>query len=68
MFISNTKATCTAINNTGGNFNIWAENTATGETVSIVSDNLKQGTDYNKLYLPPGMYTLHVNAINYVNI
>ncbi len=44
--------------------NIWAENTTTGEIVSIVSDYLKQGTGYYKLYLPPGMYTLHANSIN----
>ena len=44
--------------------NIWAENTSTGETYSIVSDYLKQGTGYYKLYLPAGTYTLHANSIN----
>lgn len=44
--------------------NIWAENTTTGETVSIVSDYLKQGTGFYQLYLPPGNYTLHANSIN----
>ena len=44
--------------------NIWAENTATGAAVSIVSDYLKQGNGFYKLYLPPGNYTLHANSIN----
>ena len=44
--------------------NIWVENTANGETYSIVSDYLRQGTGYYKLYLPAGSYTLHANAIN----
>ncbi|VAW50879.1 hypothetical protein MNBD_GAMMA06-1792 [hydrothermal vent metagenome] len=44
--------------------NIWAENTTTGEVVSIVSDYLTQGTGFYKLYLPPGNYTLHANSIN----
>jgi len=44
--------------------NIWAENTVSGETVSIVSDYLKQGTGFYKLYLPAGSYTLHANSIN----
>ncbi len=44
--------------------NIWAENTTTGETISIVSDYLMQGTGFYKLYLPPGNYTLHANSIN----
>ena len=44
--------------------NIWAENTATGEAISIVSDYLKQGNGFYKLYLPPGNYTLHANSIN----
>ena len=44
--------------------NIWAENTTTGVIVSVVSDYLKQGTGYFKLYLPPGKYTLHANSIN----
>ena len=44
--------------------NIWAENIATGEAVSIVSDYLKQGTGFYKLYLPAGNYTLHANSIN----
>ncbi len=43
--------------------NIWAEN-ITGEAVSIVSDYLKQGNGFYKLYLPPGDYTLHANSIN----
>jgi len=44
--------------------NIWAENTVTGEAISIVSDYLKQGNGFYKLYLPPGNYTLHANSIN----
>jgi len=44
--------------------NIWAENTANGATVSIVSDYLTQGTGFYKLYLPAGSYTLHANSIN----
>jgi predicted Zn-dependent protease with MMP-like domain len=44
--------------------NIWVENTVSGETYSIVSDYLKQGTGYYKLYLPAGTYTLHANSIN----
>ena len=44
--------------------NIWAKNITTGETVSIVSDYLRQGTGFYKLYLPPGNYTLHANSIN----
>lgn len=44
--------------------NIWAENTITGETVSIVSDYLTQGTGFYKLLLPAGSYTLHANSIN----
>jgi hypothetical protein len=44
--------------------NIWAENIATGETYSIVSDYLKQGTGFYRLYLPAGNYTLHANSIN----
>jgi predicted Zn-dependent protease with MMP-like domain len=44
--------------------NIWAENMVTGETVSIVSDYLTQGTGFYKLHLPEGNYTLHVNSIN----
>jgi hypothetical protein len=44
--------------------NIWAKNTTSGDTVSIVSDYLAQGTGFYKLYLPAGNYTLHVNSIN----
>jgi hypothetical protein len=44
--------------------NIWAENIKSGETYSIVSDYLKQGSGYYKLYLPAGTYTLHANSIN----
>lgn len=44
--------------------NIWVENTVSGETYSIVSDYLKQGTGYYKLYLPAGTYSLHANSIN----
>ena len=44
--------------------NIWAENTSTGETISIVSDYLTQRTGFYKLYLPAGSYTLHANSIN----
>ena len=44
--------------------NIWAENTTTGEVVSIVSDYLKAGTGFYRLHLTPGTYTLHANSIN----
>ena len=44
--------------------NIWAENTATGEVVSIVSDYLDQGNGFYQLHLTPGNYTLHANSIN----
>jgi len=44
--------------------NIWAENTGSGEVISIVSDYLKQGTGFYKLLLPAGNYTLHANSIN----
>jgi len=44
--------------------NIWAENIATGESYSVVSDYLKQGTGYYKLYLPAATYTLHANSVN----
>jgi len=44
--------------------NIWAENTSSGEVISIVSDYLKQGTGFYKLLLPAGNYTLHANSIN----
>lgn len=44
--------------------NIWAENTITGETYSIVSDYLLQNTGYYKLLLPAGDYILHANSIN----
>ena len=44
--------------------NIWVENMVTGETVSIVSDYLTQGTGFYKLHLPEGNYTMHVNSIN----
>lgn len=44
--------------------NIWVENTANGNTYSIVSDYLTQGTGFYKLYLPAGNYTLHANSIN----
>jgi hypothetical protein len=44
--------------------NIWAQNTTTGEAISIVSDYLKQGNGFYKMYLPPGNYTLHANSIN----
>jgi hypothetical protein len=44
--------------------NLWVINTSSGETYSIVSDYLRQGTGYYKLYLPPGTYTLHANSIN----
>ena len=43
--------------------NIWAENDK-GEAISIVSDYLKQGNGFYKMYLPPGNYTLHANSIN----
>jgi len=44
--------------------NLWVVNVASGETYSIVSDYLRQGTGYYKLYLPAGTYTLHANSIN----
>ncbi|MCG6936866.1 MAG: hypothetical protein LJE83_01660, partial [Gammaproteobacteria bacterium] len=44
--------------------NIWAENIKTGETVSVVSDYLRQGNGYYKLLLAEGSYTLHANSIN----
>jgi len=44
--------------------NIWAENTATGDVVSIVSDYLLEGTGFYRLHLTPGTYTLHANSIN----
>lgn len=44
--------------------NIWAENTTTGEAISIVSDYLTQRTGFYKLSLPAGSYTLHANSIN----
>jgi len=44
--------------------NIWMNNLVSGETYSIVSDYLRQGTGYYKLYLPAGNYSLHANAIN----
>lgn len=44
--------------------NIWAEDTASGATYSIISDYLKQGTGFYKLLLPAGSYTLHANSIN----
>jgi len=44
--------------------NIWVENVSTGETYSIVSDYLLEGTGFYKLYLPAGNYTLHANSIN----
>ncbi len=44
--------------------NIWAENTTTGEAISIVSDYLKEGNGFYKMHLPPGNYTLHANSIN----
>ncbi len=44
--------------------NIWAENISTGESTSIVSDYLMQGTGFYRIYLPEGNYTLHANSIN----
>ncbi len=44
--------------------NIWVENTVSGDTYSIVSDYLAQGTGHYRLYLPAGSYTLHANSIN----
>jgi hypothetical protein len=44
--------------------NIWVENIVSGETYSIVSDYLRQGTGYYKLLLPEGTYTLHAKSIN----
>jgi len=43
--------------------NIWAKDDM-GVAISIVSDYLKQGNGFYKLYLPPGNYTLHANSIN----
>jgi len=44
--------------------NLWVENTATGDTYSIVSDYLKQNTGFFSILLPAGTYTLHANSIN----
>ncbi len=44
--------------------NIWAENTTTGDAVSIISDYLTQDNGFYKLYIKPGNYTLHANSIN----
>lgn len=44
--------------------NIWVINTTTGESYSVVSDYLKQGTGFYKIFLPAGNYTLHANSIN----
>ncbi len=44
--------------------NIWLENTSSGDSYSIVSDYLRQGTGFYKIYLPAGSYTLHANSIN----
>lgn len=44
--------------------NIWVMNTTTGESYSVVSDYLMQGTGFYKLFLPAGNYTLHANSIN----
>ncbi len=44
--------------------NIWVENTVTGEIYSIVSDYLREGTGFYRLYLPAGSYILHANSIN----
>jgi len=44
--------------------NIWAENTTTGEVISITSDYRTQNTGFYKLSLPSGNYTLHANSIN----
>jgi len=44
--------------------NIWAENTTTGETFSVVSDYLTQSNGFYKMLLPAGSYTLHANSIN----
>ena len=44
--------------------NIWAKENSTGHVFSVVSDYLEQGTGYFSLLLPPGTYTLHVEAIH----
>lgn len=44
--------------------NIWAENTATGVSYSIISDYLTQRNGFYKMLLPAGNYTLHANSIN----
>jgi hypothetical protein len=44
--------------------NIWVKNTLTGDVYSVVSDYLMQSTGYFSIYLPPGGYTLHADAIN----
>ncbi len=44
--------------------NIWAENTTTGAVISVVSDYLRQNNGHYQLFVPPGNYTLHANAIN----
>jgi len=44
--------------------NLWAKNTITGISYSVVSDYLKQNTGFFSVLLPAGQYTLHANAIN----
>jgi len=44
--------------------NIWVEDISSGDSYSIISDYLKQGTGFYKIYLPAGNYTLHVNSLN----
>ncbi len=44
--------------------NIWVTNTLTSDAYSVVSDYLLQNTGYFSIYLPPGDYTLHADAIN----
>ena len=44
--------------------NIWAEENTTGKVFSVVSDYLKQGTGFFKMLLPPGVYTLHAEAVD----
>lgn len=44
--------------------NIWAQENTSGSAYAVVSDYLMQGTGYFNLLLPPGTYTLHVEAVH----
>ena len=44
--------------------NIWAEETISGDKISIVSDYLMQSNGFFSMYVPPGTYHLRANAVN----